>query len=562
MKKQATTAWWDKLGQPQYGGEMVIRANRNIVNFDPFFGQRFPNIMTAWLERLVADDWTLDPAVFDYKPLWRPSQYLKGQLAEGWEFKDTSTYVVHLRKGIHWQNIPPANGREFVAADVVFHFNRLYGQGGGITKPGSFHTAVGPFHDLISVKAIDKYTVVFKWKTPNPYSIMETMHGINVGLCIENREAVQKWGDVSDWHHAIGTGPFILNDFVPGISATLVKNTSYWGRDERYPHNRLPYINTVTFRMICDDATALTAMRAGKIDVIDCVSPVEAQAMRKTNPEILQIPTPLPPTVSLDPRIDKAPFNDIRVRKAIQKAIDLPTIAKDYYHGLVEPYPDTLTSRWMKGWGFPYNMWPQDLKNEYTYNPTVAKNLMTDAGYPNGFKTNVVADTAGDINLLQIVKSYLAGISVDMEIRPMETNDWINFVIIGKKHNQLVHLPPGHLGHSSPPVTDMSRFQTGGESNYGMISDPVFDAFSDKIKAATNIDEILPIFKDVNEYVARQHVAISLLQPFSYSLCQPWLKGFNAQFGSTWGVAAGPGCLSFYLARFWIDQNLKKSMGH
>ena len=554
--------WWNKLGKPQYGGEMTIRASRNIVNFDPYFGGALVHLVTAWMERLVADDWTLDPAVFDYKPLWHPSRYLKGQLADSWEFTDPSTYVAHLRKGIRWQDIPPANGREFVADDVVFHFNRLYGLGGGFTKPSPFNAPVTAFQDLISVTAADKYTVVFKFRIANPEIIMETLHAIDLAMCIENPDAIRQWGDVRDWHHAIGTGSFMLRDFVPSSSATLVKNPNYWGYDERYPHNKLPYIDTVKYLFIPDDAAALDAMRAGKIDVIDCVSPVQAQVMRKTNPEILQILTPLPPTISLDPRIDVAPFNDIRVRQAMQKAIDLPAIAKDYYHGLVEPYPDTLTSRYMKGWGFPYEEWPQDLKDEYAYNPTAAKKLLADGGYPNGFKTNVVADTAGDMDLLQIIKSYFAHIDIDMEIRPMETNVWNDFVLLGRKHDQLVHHPAGHLGHTSAPLRDLNRFLTASPNNYGMVSDPVFDTLYAKAKAATTLDEVLRIFRDANEYVARQHIAISVLQPMAYSLCQPWLKGFNAQFGSTWGAAAGPGMLSFYLGRFWIDQKLKKSMGH
>jgi ABC-type oligopeptide transport system substrate-binding subunit len=86
-------------------------------------------------------------------------------------------------------------------------------------------------------------------------------------------------------------------------------------------------------------------MHAGKIDVIDTVSYKQAQAMRKTNPEILQIPIPRAQAVTVQPRNDKAPFNDIRVRKAMQMAIDLETIAKDYYQGLVEPYPSTVTSK-------------------------------------------------------------------------------------------------------------------------------------------------------------------------------------------------------------------------
>ena len=85
-------------------------------------------------------------------------------------------------------------------------------------------------------------------------------------------------------------------------------------------------------------------------------------------------------------------------------AIDLQAIAKSYYGGLVDPYPATITSRTMKGWGFPYEEWPQDLKDEYAYNPVAARQLLADAGYPHGFKTNVVANIAADMNMLQIIK--------------------------------------------------------------------------------------------------------------------------------------------------------------
>jgi hypothetical protein len=77
--------------------------------------------------------------------------------------------------------------------------------------------------------------------------------------------------------------------------------------------------------------------------------------------------------------------------------------------------------------------------------------------------------------------------------------------------------------------------------------------------AATNIDEVKQVLKDANEYVARQHFAISLLEPMQYCLYQPWLKGYNGQFGS---ISWSPQSLGFYTARFWIDMKLKKSLGH
>ena len=556
MKRQTETVsnWWDKLGKPQYGGELVIRADRNIVF------RNMANIDSAWLEKLQADDWTLDPAVFDYKTCWRPSQYLAGHLAESWGFPSPDTCVIRLRKGVHWQSLPPANGREFIADDVVFHFNRLCGLGGGFTQPRPQCSA--SLRDLKSVTASDKYTVVFKWQKPGPEFIIETLFGPDFALWLENPDEIRKWGNVSERQQAVGTGSFMLRDFVPGKSATLVRNPDYWGYDERYPQNKLPYFDTVKYLIIPDDNTALEAMRAGKIDVIDHVSPLQAQTMRKTNPEILQVITPLPPTFTLDMRIDKTPFNDIRVRKAMQMAIDLPGIAKDYYRGTVEPYPDTLTSRYMKGWGFPYEEWPQELKDEYAYNPAAAGKLLADAGYPNGFKTNIVVDTTTDMELLQIIKSSLARIGIDLEIRTMEPTAWGTLLNPGHNYDQMVHPITGLLGHTAPPISQLSRLQPGSFNNWGIVNDPVCTAFYTKAVSAKGIDDILRILRDANEYVARRHFSLCVLQAMTYSLYQPWVKGASGQFGATWGVAGTPMMLSFYLGRFWIDNKLKKSMGH
>jgi peptide/nickel transport system substrate-binding protein len=245
----------------------------------------------------------------------------------------------------------------------------------------------------------------------------------------------------------------------------------------------------------------------------------------------------------------------------MQMAIDLPTIAKDYYRDTVQPYPDTLTSRYMKGWGFPYEEWPQDLKDEYAYNPIAAKKLLADAGYSKGFKTNIVVDSTTDIDLLQIVKSYFAQVGIDMEIRVMEPAAWGAFARIGHKYDQMVHAATGLAGHTAPPIDQLSRLQPGSFNNYGMINDPVCIGFYAKAMSAASQDEVLRILREANEYIARQHFSISLLQTMTYSLYQPWVKGVNGQFGSTWGVAGGPLMLSFYLGRFWIDQDIKKSMG-
>jgi peptide/nickel transport system substrate-binding protein len=558
---KTTGNWWEKLGRPQYGGELVIRLNRKIVNLDPYNGVHLTQIHTAWMEKLFVDNWTLNPEIFDYVRNLRPNEWIRGHLAESWEFSDPYTFVVHIRKGISWQDIPPANGREFIADDVAFHFHRMYGLGSGYTKPSPARADVAAFKQLLSVTTPDKYTVVFKWKTSNRDLIIDALQEVGTTLCIESPDVVKKWGDTNDWHHALGTGPFILREFVADSFANLVKNPNYWGHDERYPQNKIPYIDKLKLLIMPDQETVLAEMRAGRIDVADQISPVLAQEMKKTNPEIIQIPIPQT-AVTIDPRHDKPPFNDVRIRKAMQMAIDLPGIARNYYKGTVEPYPSSLTGKELVGWGFPYEEWPQELKDEYAYNPQAAKKLLADAGYPNGFKTNIVANTSADMKLLNLVKSYFTDIGIDMEIRPMESTDWTAFVITNRKHDQLAYAAVNPFGHSYEPIRQLNRLHTGYSSNHLMISDPVFDAYLPKATAATSETEIKQILRDANERVVRQHFAISLLKPMQYSLHQPWFKGYHGQFGSVCSPAGSPQLLFFYPARFWIDQEIKKSLGH
>ena len=95
-----------------------------------------------------------------------------------------------------------------------------------------------------------------------------------------------------------------------------------------------------------------------------------------------------------------------------------------------------------------------------------------------------------------------------------------------------------------------------------MVSDPVFDAFQTKATAATSEDQLKQILRDANEYIARQHFAISLLKPMSVLLTSAVVQGYHGQFGSVCSAAGSPQLLFFYPARFWIDWDLKKSMGH
>jgi len=341
----------------------------------------------------------------------------------------------------------------------------------------------------------------------------------------------------------------------------MVKNPNYWGYDERYPQNRLPYVNTLKVLIIPDENTALSAVRSGKIDAIDQISMVQSPNMKKSNPEMVQIPIPQEGATVLQLRNDRAPYTDVKVRKALQMALDLPGLAKSYYSGNADPVPSTLTSNNMEGWGYPYSEWPQDLKDEYTFNVAASKKLLAEAGYPSGFKTNIVAQIGVDMDLLQIVKSSFMDVGVDMEIRPMEATAWVAFVQTNQKHDQIVQRVGSSLGLVSEPLRQIGQFKSNQAGSYECVNDPVYDAFVTKALASSSITEVKQLFRDANIYVARQHFAISLLTPNKIAFCQPWLKGYNGQYDSISG-GVGAHQLGFFNARFWVDQTLKKSLGH
>ena len=552
-----TGHWWDSLGVPQYGGEMVISVTTNIASFDSvaYTTGGVTSLQNCWCERLIADDWTKDPAVYGFLTNYRGQSNVAGLLAESWEFTDPSTYVIRLRHGIKWQDIAPMNGREFIASDVVWNYHRWLGGGDGFTGPTVYGASVTAYRSLTSITAPDNYTVIFKWSVNNPEAITEMLQGQGGEHLLMGPEAVKLWGDVQDWHHAIGTGPFILKDIVSGSSAYMVRNPNYYGRDERYPQNQLPYIDSLKVLIISDQATARSALRTGKLSALDGVFLQDAQTMKKTNPDILQVSYPAGTCLTLDPRDDLKPFNDIRVREAMQMAINLPDIAANYYSGTCDPWPSSLTSNYLTGWGFPYSQWPQALKDEYAYNPTQAKALLAAANVTLPFHTNVVANASTDLVLAQIVQSEFAAVGINMDIIPMDNTTW-NAYARARKQDGMVMGSGGGLGISFEPLRQFQRYQTGFDVAWTNANDPVFDAFYTTAMNATTVDGVKQAVRDANEYVTRHHWAISLLTPRFFGLYQSWFHGYNGQNFSVSGSGAGsPLMLGFYASRFWITKH-------
>ena len=155
---------------------------------------------------------------------------------------------------------------------------------------------------------------------------------------IQGPEVIEQSGDW-DWRNLVGTGPFMLTDVVEGTSYSYTKNPDYWGYDEKYPENRLPYVDEIRFLLMPEVATRLAALRSGKIDFIGeqggglLKSVDQVESLKRTDPELVIHQWSLRADTGTFLNASEPPFDDIRVRKAMQMALDLETMNLTFYRG-------------------------------------------------------------------------------------------------------------------------------------------------------------------------------------------------------------------------------------
>ncbi len=547
-----TPVQWKEWGEPTYGGTLNFRSEMIDIITEPQDPRS--SQFAAWFELLWCDDMTVDREEFSFSTSFTPVEYRQGWLAESWAQTDPLTWTVRLRQGIHWQDKAPTYGREFTAEDVQYSYDRVLGKGEFEGQPpNGFYVSLIPNVDR--VVATDKYTVQFQLNTASALVAHQVMGPF---LCISM--VPREWVALSeegqkDWHNCTGTGPYICTDFVPGTSVTMDRNPNYWGYDEKYPENRLPYIDQIKVLAIPDMSTALAALRSGKIDMVadDRSHPslAEAEALARNNPEIVQYEWPAPAS-GVFFKFNTEPFDDIRVRKAMQLAINIPEIAQTHYRGTVEGVAVGLSSPLIgEEWAVPYNKWPKELQEEYSYNPTRAKELLAEAGYPNGFKTEILAATTDDVELLQILKSYFMDIGVDMDIVAM---GMIEGRVMTMEGNYKQMTFGGGGGGTAPPDQGIGNFwskkmeRVGGA---GGVNDPNYDALVDQFFAATTMEEAQRIYREAERHLLEQHYTATCCSTIAKQAAQPWLKGWRGEhFWGSWGWA--------YFSRMWIDEGMKQ----
>jgi ABC-type transport system substrate-binding protein len=335
-------------------------------------------------------------------------------LAESWDVsEDGKTYTFHLRKGVNFHDGTPFNAQTFIQG-----MDRLKKD-----DPNSIYNT-GPVESYIdftygavdSYKAVDDSTVAFQLKhafAPFLTSLAMVWNGV-----VSPAAAIKLGKEFRN--NPVGTGPFIFKEWRHNDQITLEANKDYWGG--------APKVDRLIFKINPDAQASLLALRQGDVHILADVNTQLVPAI-KADSDLKLMTQPGLAISGMGLPFDVAPFNDKRVRQALNFAVDRDAIDNSLFKGLAVPMTSPL----------PEAQWSFDpsLKG-YAYDPGKAKSLLAEAGLPDGFKVELLTyNSARGYNpagpeLAVALQGYLKKVGIDVSIKQMEMGSFLSQIRSGK----------------------------------------------------------------------------------------------------------------------------------
>jgi len=528
---------------PEYGGWLTLALSADIQGgWDPVYGVSYGHLTPVTLALMRGDFWKGPAGTNEVD--WRytvqqPFEYMTKGLAQSFEIIDNKTVIAHLNKGVKWHNKPPVNGREVTADDIAWSYNRM------MKIPESGLPGYAQVLGGITFTAVDRDTFKMQFGKPD----LRTAFTLLDWYRHAPREVIETYGSQEDWKHVVGNGPFILKDYVSGSSIVYERNPEYWERD---PQGRpLPYVDGMICLIIPDASTRYAALRTGKIDVLEFVPWRNAEELLSSNPELKTTGGfPYSPR-NLLMMCDTEPFNDVRVRRALTMAIDRKAIVEGYYQGNSYLWVSTMAPP-----GHPMH-WtvdelPESAKELYEYSPEKAKQLLTEAGYPNGFKT--VIDTSNVSNyadMASLVKDYWEKIGVEAEVVTHELPILSSLTFGRKLQGVSINPYSGTISWGNWSWV----WQPGTRWNFARIKDEhLTDLFLQVTQDYVDMDTWIKRWREIALYCVDQAYEVELPGPNVYTLWQPWVKNYHGEY------SMGRTDYRGYAAYVWLDLNMKEEM--
>jgi peptide/nickel transport system substrate-binding protein len=485
-----------------------------------------------------------------------------GCLAESWEIPQQGTIIFHIRKGVKWAKLSSeagllVNGRGMTVDDIVFSLNRAF------TTKGDYFTASYPGLAKGAVVTGDSTA----WTVTVTCPVSEWVNCINLVpdfLMIVPPEVVNKYGNMQNWKNSVGTGPFILTDFISNSSATFIRNPDYWGTNPVGPGkgDQLPYVEGIKMMVITDASTQMSAFRTGKMDILSGtnINRVNAGDLLDDATLMSKLNTVeyfYDSAYFLGMRTDMAesPFSKKDVRQAIMLALNLNAI-KNYYKGYAEllSWPIPPPAKEYAGVYVPLKELPANVQALYN-GPDVeaAKALLVKAGFSTGFTVNLVTyNTPVFMDIASSLQSDLAKVNIKMTIDAKDYATWTGrYIARNYGANEFLWTATAGIG----TYTRMINFRGTSTYNGSYINDSVVEAAYTEMMKYVGIDEAKcqQINHDLMPYLLEQAYVIPVPAARLWKLWWPWVKNYNGE-GSLGYYNVG------YAKYFWLDLDTRKEM--
>jgi peptide/nickel transport system substrate-binding protein len=431
---------------------------------------------------------------------------LKPGLAESWEHSDSdpTLWTFHLRKNVSFHD-----GTPFNADSVIFAFERMMNPQFEYYNAQLAGSSASSFRHIESYAKIDDSTVSIKTKGVYsflPYDL--------TGILIASPEAIKKEG-AGYVNNPVGTGPFRFMSMKQGQEMVLAKNETYWGG--------APKLDQIVLRPISDPSARLAALQAGEIDWAEVPPPESIELLKSAGYQLLTNPYPhIWPYVL---NVQDGPWKDKRVRQAANYAIDREGMSSVLLVGAATP----STQPMYKG-----HAWYSDKGEAYDYNPDKAKQLLAEAGYPNGFKTTFLVPSSGSGNMWPLVmneyvQKNLKAVGIDVKLETIEWQTLLTQFLGGFPKDKEVGAYNISLPTISPTFYSMffstaSIFPNG--INIGGYSNPEFDRLVEKAETVFDESEQTAIFREASAILADDAPYLYVVHDLNLRALSPKVKGF------------------------------------
>ncbi|MGD9676629.1 MAG: ABC transporter substrate-binding protein [Candidatus Bipolaricaulia bacterium] len=345
---------------------------------------------------------------------------VRPSLATSWEVSsDGLTWIFFLKQEVFFHD-----GTPFNAAAVVANFERLLNPAAPCIKSGVYS-----FVDR--VEAIDEFTVAFKLKFPFGPTLAHIAHP---GGGIASPTALEKYGtDIGQ--NPVGTGPFVLKSWSVGVGIVLVRNESY--------HGQAPAFAEIEFRTVREEAARVMMLETGDADIAIGIPPSESMRLAK-DPRFQEFRTPTNRIVFIGINLKNPVFSDLRVRQALNYAVDKEAIIEEILDGYGSVSDSVLAPL---TWGYVPGI-------RYEYDPYLARKLLREAGIPEGTKMTLKTPQGRylrDAETAEAVQGYLIAVGLDVELEIMEWGAFITQVMQAPEEKATHYL---YLMAFSPSTAD------------------------------------------------------------------------------------------------------------